>query len=82
MTEERPEHLPDAIAHAVVPPAETPAEAAAPPPPPSRGPVAVAVSVESGPTVELIEQLFPLAWLAMLTVVSVIGVYNAVSRLP
>jgi hypothetical protein len=39
-------------------------------------------AIEEGTLVGRAEELFPLAWLAMLTVVSVIGIYNAVSRLP
>jgi hypothetical protein len=85
MSDEREVHVPDAIAHSVVPPIETAAEAAAPPPqptPPEERPSGEALSVESGPVIEVMEQAFPLVWLAMLTIVSVIGIYNAVSRLP
>jgi hypothetical protein len=86
MSDERELHLPDAIAHSVVPPVEPPAEAAAPPPQPPAPedlpPASDALSVESGPMIDVMEQAFPLIWLAMLTIVSVIGIYNAVSRLP
>ena len=72
MTEDREFHLPDALTHAAVPPpAPQPAAAAGD-----------ALAVESGPVVDLLEELFPLAWLGMLTVVSVVGIYSAVTKLP
>ena len=72
MTEDREFHLPDALTHAAVPPPAPPPAAAA----------GDALAVESGPVVDLLEELFPLAWLGMLTVVSVIGIYSAVTKLP
>ncbi len=69
MTEDRGFHLPDALTHAAVPPP-------APPPEPAPGD---ALAVESGDVVNRLEELFPLLWLGMLTVVIVIGVYNAAS---
>lgn len=72
MTEDHELHLPDALTHAAVPP---------PAPPPSAAPND-ALAVESGPVVTGIEEIFPLLWLGMLTVVSVIGIYSAVTKLP
>ncbi|HEY5625198.1 MAG TPA: hypothetical protein VIT93_01785 [Dehalococcoidia bacterium] len=73
MTEDQRElHLPDALTHAAVPPADK--ERLATPD--------AALSVESGPVLDRMEDLFPLVWLGMLTVVSVVGIYNAVSKLP
>ncbi len=73
MTEDQRElHLPEALTHAAVPPpGEPPADAKHD-----------AAAVESGPVVDRLEELFPLVWLGMLTVVSVVGIYNAVSNLP
>ncbi len=84
MTEDRELHLPDALTHAAVPPPESPptdapTHAAVPPPPPPPGDTR---AVESGAVVDRIEEIFPLVWLGMLTVVSVVGIYNAVSKLP
>ncbi len=72
MTEDHELHLPDALAHAAVPPPDTPPTAA-----PND-----ALAVESGAVVNRLEELFPLLWLGMLTVVSVIGIYSAVTKLP
>jgi len=72
MTDDHELHLPDALIHAAAPPPDEPPTA---PPDDAR-------SVESGAVVNRIEELFPLVWLGMLTVVSVVGIYNAVSRLP
>ncbi len=72
MTEDREFHLPDALTHAAVPP-PAPRPAAAP---------GDALAVESGPVINLLEELFPLAWLGMLTVVSFVGIYSAVTKLP
>ncbi|HEY5639219.1 MAG TPA: hypothetical protein VIW01_04150 [Dehalococcoidia bacterium] len=73
MTEDQRElHLPEALTHAAVPPPEKPPGDAK----------SDALAVESGPVVERLEELFPLIWLGMLTVVSVVGIYNAVSNLP
>ncbi len=73
MTEDHRElHLPDALIHATVPP-------------PDEQPTAApgdALADESGAVVSRIEEFFPLIWLGMLTVVSVVGIYNAVSKLP
>ena len=83
MTEDRELHLPDALTHAAVPPPSSPTDAfthaAVPPPPPPSGDTR---AVESGAVVDRIEEIFPLVWLGMLTVVSVVGIYNAVSKLP
>ena len=68
MTEDHELHLPDALTHAAVPPPESPPTAAP--------------TVESGAVVNRMEELFPLVWLGMLTVVSVVGIYNAVTKLP
>ena len=76
MTEDYDLHLPAALAHAAVPPPMAP-PAAAPGDAPND-----ALAVESGDVVNRIEELFPLAWLGMLTVVSVIGIYSAVTKLP
>ncbi len=72
MTEDHELHLPDALTHAAVPPPGTPPAAA-----PNN-----ALAVESGAVVNRIEELFPLVWLGMLTVVSVVGIYSAVAKLP
>jgi hypothetical protein len=72
MTEDYGFHLPDALTHAAVPPP-------APPPAAASGD---ALSVESGPVIERLEEFFPLAWLGMLTVASVVGIYSAVTKLP
>ncbi|MCH7810189.1 MAG: hypothetical protein IH863_06390 [Chloroflexi bacterium] len=72
MTEDHELHLPDALTHAAVPP---------PAPPPAAAPND-ALAVESGAVVNRIEELFPLVWLGMLTVVSVVGIYSAASKLP
>ena len=72
MTPDHELHLPDALAHAAVPPP-------APPPPAAPGD---ALAVESGTIVTSIEDFFPLIWLGMLTVVSVVGIFNAVEKLP
>ncbi len=84
MTEDDELHLPDALTHAAVPPLEPPptdalTHAAVPPlePPPTAEP-----TVESGALVNQMEEIFPLVWLGMLTVVSVIGIYSAVTKLP
>ena len=84
MTEDHELHLPDALTHAAVPPPQPPStdaltHAAVPPlePLPTAEP-----AVESGAIVNRIEELFPLVWLGMLTVVSVIGIYSAVTKLP
>jgi len=72
MTEGYGFHLPDALTHAAVPPpAPTPVAAAGD-----------ALAVESGPVINLLEELFPLAWLGMLTVASFVGIYSAVTKLP
>ena len=68
MTDDHELHLPDALIHAAAPPPNEPPTA-----PPD---------VESGAVVNRIEELFPLIWLGMLTVVSVVGIYNAVTKLP
>ena len=72
MTEDHELHPPDALTHAAVPP---------PAPPPVAAPND-ALAVESGAVVNRIEELFPLVWLGMLTVVSVVGIYSAASKLP
>ncbi len=72
MTEDHELHLPDALIHATVPPPDEPPTAAP----------GDTLTVESGAVVNRIEELFPLVWLGMLTVVSVVGIYNAVSKLP
>ena len=72
MTEDHELHLPDALTHAAVPP-PAPQPAAA---------LGDALAVESGPVIERLEELFPIVWLGMLTVVSIVGIYNAVSKLP
>jgi len=84
MTEDHELHLPDALTHAAVPPPTSPAadaltHAAVPPlePLPADEP-----TVESGPFVTRMEELFPVVWLGMLIVVSVIGIYSAVTKLP
>ena len=84
MTEDHELHLPDGLTHAAVPPPHLPptdalAHAAVPPlePPPMEEP-----TVESGPFVNRMEELFPVVWLGMLIVVSVIGIYSAVTKLP
>ena len=71
MTEDHELHLPDALTHAAVPPPMAPTTAAP----------GDALTVESGDVVNRIEELFPLAWLGMLTVASVVGIYSAVSKL-
>ncbi len=77
MTEDHELHLPDALTHAAVPPPAAPPTAAPPTAAPDDAP-----TVESGDVVNRIEELFPLIWLGMLTVVSVIGIYSAVAKLP
>ncbi len=77
MTEDHELHLPDALTHAAVPPPDAPPTAAPPPDAPDDAP-----TVESGDVVNRIEELFPLVWLGMLTIVSVIGIYSAVTKLP
>ncbi len=72
MTDDHELHLPDALIHAAAPPPDKP---------PTDAPDD-ARTVESGAVVNRIEELFPLVWLGMLTVVSVVGIYNAVSKLP
>ena len=72
MTEDLGLHLPEALTHAAVPPPDAPPTAA-----PND-----ALAVESGAVVNRIEALFPLVWIGMLTVVSVIGIYSAVTKLP
>ncbi len=70
MTEdERELHPPDALTHAAVVP-------------PNESNTADAAAVESGPVVNRLEELFPLIWLGMLSIVCVVGVYNAVAKLP
>ncbi len=73
MTEDHRElHLPEALTHAAVPlPGEpqTAAEHDAP-------------TDESDSVPSRLEELFPLIWLGMLTVVCVVGIYSAVTRLP
>ena len=76
MTEDHELHFPEALMHAAVPPPMAPPTAA-----PGDAPND-ALAVESGDVVKRIEELFPLAWLGMLTVVSVIGIYSAVTKLP
>ncbi len=72
MTEDYGFHLPDALTHAAVPPpAPSPAAASGD-----------ALAVESGAVITRIEEFFPLVWLGMLTVVSVVGIYSAVTKLP
>lgn len=89
MTEDHELHLPDALTHAAVPPPESPPTDAPPTDalthaavPPLESPPTDVPAVESGAIVNRIEELFPLAWLGMLTVVSVIGIYSAVTKLP
>ena len=72
MTEDYDLHLPAALAHAAVPP---------PAPPPTPAPND-ALAVESGAVINRIEEIFPLVWLGMLTVASVVGIYSAVTKLP
>jgi len=72
MTEDHELHLPHALTHAAVPPPDAP---------PTATP-GDALAVESGDVVNRMEEFFPLVWLGMLTVVSVVGIYNAVSKLP
>ncbi len=72
MTEDYGFHLPDALTHAAVPP---------PAPPPPAAPTD-ALAVESGAVITRIEEIFPLLWLGMLTVASVVGIYSAVTKLP
>ena len=72
MTEDHELHLPEALTHAAVPP---------PAPPPSAAPND-ALAVESGAVITRIEEIFPLVWLGMLTVASVVGIYSAVTKLP
>lgn len=72
MIEDYELHLPDALTHAAVPP---------PAPPPTPAPND-ALAVESGAVINRIEEIFPLVWLAMLTVASVVGIYSAVTKLP
>ncbi len=72
MTEDHELHLPEALTHAAVPP---------PAPPPSATPND-ALAVESGAVITRIEEIFPLVWLGMLTVASVVGIYSAVTKLP
>ena len=67
MTPDQELHLPDALTHAAVPPPAVPGDP---------------LAVESGTIVTGIEDFFPLIWLGMLTVVSVVGIFNAVSKLP
>lgn len=90
----RESHIGDALAHAMVPPTgptepepapvksavvpDEVAEAASP----TKMSDEVGRSVQSGEMVLQFERLWPLLWLAMLTVVSVIGIYNAVRHLP
>lgn len=93
-TGKREDHIGDALAHAMVPPGA--AEPAAPPGHTAGSPLAQSEVVEDfvaaelsdpravydGEVVNRLEDIFPLAWLAMLTVVCVIGIYNAVRLLP
>ncbi len=88
MTEDHELHLPDALTHAAVPPPESPptdaptdalTHAAVPP---LESPTTAEPAVESGAIVNRMEELFPLVWLGMLTVVSIIGIYSAVTKLP
>ena len=73
MTEDHRElHLPEALTHAAVPPTREPHPAAE-----DDAPV-----VEGDPVPSRLEEIFPLVWLGMLTVVSVVGIYSAVTRLP
>ncbi len=58
----------DALTHAAVPPLA---------PIPTAEP-----AVESGDVANRMEEIFPLLWLGMLTVVSVIGIYSAFTKLP
>jgi hypothetical protein len=96
MTEDkREDHTMDALAHAMVPPAAEapPVEPAHPSPYAQDEAVEDLVEYEGahhddhdaiydGEVIQRLEALFPLLWLAMLTVVSVIGIYNAVDKLP
>ena len=82
MTEDHELHLPDALTHAAVPPPESPPTTAPPTAAPPPDAPDDAPTVESGDVVNRIEELFPLVWLGMLTVVSVIGIYSAVAKLP
>jgi hypothetical protein len=96
MTEEkRPDHSLDALAHAMVPPpAETPEPEPAHPSPYAQDEAVEGLveyeeahhdgadAVYDGEVTQRLEAFFPLLWLAMLTVVSVIGIYNAVNKLP
>ena len=69
MTEDdRQLHLPDALTHAAVPLGnDSPAAA-----------THDTSAIESGPIVSRMEEVFPLVWLGMLTVVCVIGIYKIV----
>lgn len=73
MTEDnRGLHLPEALSHAAVPLPDEPSTPAPGDP----------LTVESGPVVNRIEDVFPLVWLGMLTVACVVGIYSAVTNLP
>ncbi|MEX0682050.1 MAG: hypothetical protein WD904_04845 [Dehalococcoidia bacterium] len=92
-TGKREDHIGDALAHAMVPPG---AAEPAGPLTTEGSPLAQSEVVEDYVAAELsdpravydgevigrLEDIFPLAWLAMLTVVCVIGIYNAVRLLP
>jgi len=96
MTEEkREDHTMDALAHAMVPPTDGSPQVEPAHPSPYAQDEAVEGLVEheeahhddpdaiyDGEVTQRLEALFPLLWLAMLTVVSVIGIYNAVDKLP
>ena len=67
MTEDDREiHLPEALTHAAVPLADDSPAAA----------THNTSAIESGAIVSRMEELFPLVWLGMLTVVCVIGIYK------
>jgi hypothetical protein len=94
--EKKKSHIGDALAHAMIAPTEE--VEAEPQPAPAPAVIAqdeavedvrsASISdddpraVESGETVLTLERYWPMIWLAMLTVVSVIGIYNSVRHLP
>jgi len=71
MTEDHELHLPDALMHASVPPPDEPPTAASGDMP----------AIENGAVADRIEEFFPLIWLGMLTIASVVGIFSAVSKL-
>jgi hypothetical protein len=88
----REDHTLDALAHAMVPPAGTPpAEHVETPTPFAQDETAEDLveyerahpdGLAQGEVLQRLEDVFPLVWLAMLTIVSVISIYNAVDKLP